>query len=303
MVWDRSLSFLERPDVGRRYQLWVSTPTGYEQAAGQAQAASANQPNQPAAKYPLILCLDAPWTFGTATDVTRLLGLGKQIPHAIVAGIAHDVDGRDAVEQRAMDFTVTPAEVPPVMGVRSAAELLGGAEQFRIWLRDQVLPQLKDQYAIGSIVLLGHSFSAAFGVHCLLTDAQMFDGYLLASPSVWWDNKVLFEREAKFAATGAGLPAKVYISMGSEESDEFSHQLEFYRQVDGRNYDGLTLGWDCFDDENHMSVVNAAISRGLRFLLTPDETPGTKTSAATDTATSGMTSGAANGTPKSATGS
>ena len=252
-AWPRKQTTLERPDVDRRYQLWVSPPPGYD----------------PTQTYPLILCLDAPWTFGTATDAARLLGLGKQNPRAIVAGIAHDADGRTMLEQRAMDYTITPAEVPRAIGVRSAPALLGGAEQFRVWLAEVVLPQLRADYAIGDITLVGHSFSALFGAHVLFTDAAMFAGYLLASPSVWWDDKAIFEREAQFAASGAGLAAKVFMSMGAQETDEFSHHQEFYQQVEGRNYDGLQLGWARFENEDHNSVVSAAINRGLRFLLAP----------------------------------
>ncbi len=249
--WARIVKPLERSDVDRRYQLWVSPPPGYD----------------PSRSYPLIFCLDAPWTFGTATDVARLLGLGKQIPRAIVVGVAHDTDGRDVLEQRVIDFSITPATPHPVTGVKTPAEQLGGAEAFRVWLAEVVLPQLRSEYSVSTVTFVGHSLSALFGAHVLLTACEMFDGYLLASTSVWWDDKVLLEREAQFAATGAGLPVKVYMSMGAQETDELSAQPEFHRQLAGRNYDGLELEWDCFEKENHSSVVNAAISRGLRFLL------------------------------------
>ncbi len=249
--WDRITKPLERPDVDRRYQLWVCPPSGYDDSRS----------------YPLIFCLDAPWTFGTATDTARLLGLAKQIPRAIVAGVAHDTYMRDVVEQRAIDFTVTPATSPPAIGVKTPAEQLGGAEAFRVWLAETVLPLLRADYSVSTITLVGHSFSAMFGVHVLLTDCTMFDGYLLASPSVWWDDKVLLKRETQFAATGAGLPVKVYMSMAAGETDELSAHPEFHRQFASRNYDGLELEWDCFEGENHSSVVSAAINRGLRFLL------------------------------------
>lgn len=235
----------------RRYQLWVDTPIGYD----------------PDVAHPLVLCLDAPWTYGTAVDTVRLLGLGRQIKPAIVAGIAHDVGKREVLTQRAMDFTVTQAEFPAEIGVRATAGQMGGAEEFRIWLADVVLPLIRADYPISGVTLAGHSFSALFGVHVLLTAAEMFEGYLLASPSVWWDDQVMFEREAEHAASGAKLAAKVFMSMGAEETDELSHHAQFHRRLAGRNHAGLNLAWHSFAGESHMSVVSAAVNRGLRHLL------------------------------------
>ena len=37
--------------------------------------------------YPLLLCLDAQWTFGTVCDSALILGLARRLPRAVIAGL------------------------------------------------------------------------------------------------------------------------------------------------------------------------------------------------------------------------
>jgi len=255
-AWSTRTSIGRREDVDRSYQLWVDTPPKYDPSSEEG--------------YPLILCLDAIWTFGTAVDAARILGLGRELPRAIVAGIAHDEpDMKSLVQDRARDFTVSQAVAPRETGVRLAADEVGGAEAFRQWLDASVLPELKSDYPISEVTFVGHSFSALFGLHVLFNAPETFDHYLLASPSVWWDDEVMFGLEAEHAANTKDLVAHVFMSKGGLETDHLSMQREFYDQLAGRNHPGLDMTWNLFEGETHSSVVSAAVNRGLRVLLGP----------------------------------
>ena len=106
--------------------------------------------------YPLVVCCDAPWTFGTAVDTTRILSMSRETPRCVVAGIAHDTaDMREMLDLRAIDYTVTPAEAPPMTGIRAPAAETGGAESFRQWLAGDVLPLLRDRYHVGETTYVG----------------------------------------------------------------------------------------------------------------------------------------------------
>jgi predicted alpha/beta superfamily hydrolase len=261
--WTRTSRPLHRADVDRRYQLWVDTPARFDPDLG--------DPNY-LDGYPLILCLDAIWTFGSAVDVARILGLSKEVPRAIVAGVAHDnPDIRELVQERAMDFTITSAEAPRLTGVRAPAELLGGAEAMRQWIDAEVLPLLREEYPISEVTFVGHSFSALFGLHVLFNAPETYDHYLLASPSVWWDDRVMFDIEAQHAADSADLDAHVFMSKGSLEVDDFSPHKEFHDQLASRGHESLDLHWHEFPGETHSSVVSTAINRGLRVLLGPND--------------------------------
>ena len=165
-----------------------------------------------------------------------------------------------------MDFTTTAVDAPALTGVRVPGEQLGGAEAFRRWLAAEVIPFLKTQYRISEMTFIGHSFSALFGVHVLLETSAMFDHYLLASPSVWWDDQVMFRREQQRYESSKHLDAHVFMSKGELETDELSPHQEFHDQMVSREYEGLNLHWKVFPNESHMSVTPLALSHGLRTL-------------------------------------
>ena len=252
-AWPVETHRLVRRDVDRAYQLWVALPMGYRADADRA--------------YPLVVCGDAPWTFGTAADTTRILSMSRQTPRCVVAGIAHDTaDMREMLNLRAIDYTVTPAEAPPMTGITVPAEQTGRAEPFRRWLADEVLPLLRDNYNVGEATYVGHSFSALFGLHVLFSTPDMFARYLLASPSVWWDYDAMFHIEQEHAAAGGNPRAKIFMSMAEHETDGPAPQSRFHHQFAARGYPGIDLTWHVFAGEDHNTVVAPAVSRGLRAL-------------------------------------
>lgn len=253
-TWFPEVTALARPDVDWGYQQWVTTtPT----------------PNDQATPIDvLVVCLDAPWTFGTAVDVMRLRGLGKELPTGAVVGIAHDTGNlREVVNLRAVDYTVSAYEPPPQIGVRLAAHEVGKAPQFLSWLAGTVLPSLRERFAPRRVTFVGHSFSALFGLHVLFHQPDLFDSYVLASPSVWWDNRVMFDTEAEHAARTTKLAARVFMSRGGEEAGDWSPFDAFFEQLRRRNYEGLELHVRTLDGEFHNSVVPTAVATGLRTLL------------------------------------
>ncbi len=251
--WQRDVHHLKRSDVDRAYQLWVATSPRY--AGGDT-------------SHSLVLCLDAHWTWGTALDVARILGLGRELPDLIVAGLTYATDDwRQVVQLRAMDFTVTAVDAPPETGVRVPGHQLGGAEPFRRWLEGSVIPLLRERYRVADLTLLGHSFTALFGLHVLLTTPEAYDRYLLASPSVWWDDGVMFSRVDEVAEQRTDLPAEVFMSSGGLETGPMGRHEELSKHLASKQFAGLRQTFVPFPDEHHNSVVNAAASRGLRGLF------------------------------------
>ncbi len=251
--WTPNVHRIARPDVGRNYALWIDVPPTYDPNGDEA--------------HPLYLCFDAMWTYGTVVDTVRLLAPTKDLPKAIVVGVAHDeASYRDVIQLRAMDFTTTAVDAPALTGVRVSGAELGGAEAFREWVSAEVLTFLNQKFRVSETTFVGHSFSALFGVHVLFETPSMFDHYLLASPSVWWDDQVMFRREEQIHETGESLEAHVFMSKGELETDELSPHQEFHDQLAARRYPNLRLHWQIFPQETHLSVVPVALSHGLRTL-------------------------------------
>lgn len=257
-AWEHDVIAVEDGDTGRSYQLWVETPGRYRESDRH---------------YPVVFCLDAPWTYGVARDAFRLLPLSRELPEAIVVGVAHDEpDLRTVTQLRARDFTPTKAPAPPETGVRLGSDELGRADVFWGFLSGIVLPLIDDRYrTTGDRTLVAHSFSGLFGLHVLLQEPQAFRRWVLTSPSVWWDDRVIFRTEAAQAATGVDLPATVFLSMAEGDDhdggNQFGGHADFVAQLTSRHRPGLRCTWVRFPDETHSSVVAAAVVRGLRTVF------------------------------------
>jgi predicted alpha/beta superfamily hydrolase len=90
---------------------------------------------------------------------------------------------------------------------------------------------------------------------------------------------VIFELEKEFAAKNQKLEAAIFFSVGSlEESKEepddakmVSNLNKIVEIMQDREYEGLKLVSHIFDDETHLSVLPAAVSRGLRKLYLDED--------------------------------
>lgn len=247
--------------TGRSYRITVEVPNRYPQGEK---------------SYPVIVVLDGQWIYGVVRDAFRIMPLDRELPEAVVVGVAHNTpDFRDLLQERAADFTPTEASAPVGTGVRLPATEVGGAARFRRALLDEILPLVAADYRItDDRTLVGHSFSALFGADTLLTEPGAFNRWVLTSPSVWWDSHVMFRREAEHAARTTDLPGRVFMSTGSDEGggELFGGHRPFYEQLAGRDYPSLDLSWREFEGETHQTVIGVSVSRGLRTVFRPAET-------------------------------
>jgi predicted alpha/beta superfamily hydrolase len=236
---------------------------------------------------PVLYVTDANGTFGMTVDIVRYLQLGRLLPGLLVVGIGYPVAGfREAQRLRSRDLTPT---VRDEMHDGDGNPLpSGGAEPFLAFVADELLPSITRRYPIGDdTTYVGHSYGGLFGAQILLARAATFDRYLLASPSIWWDDRVMLDRTRAAAPSGDGRATSVAIVVGEEETPAGrraaalatgttpptgAHDL----LADARDYAAAVAAWPwpelevrfrSLPDEHHTSVPSFAISLGLRALF------------------------------------
>ncbi len=232
-------------------------------------------------RMPLLVCLDGPWVFGTTLDATRIMSMSGDAPEAAVVGLSFaDRSMGEYLRQRARWYTPTPWVPPTITGVKGiVAEECGRAADLHRFIAEQLLPLVTAEHLGGVEVserwLIGHSFSALFGLRTLLTEPSLFDKWLLASPSIWWDDRSVLAYEAEYAAANDDLPATVFTCYGEaerqpEEGTDFrmgDNVEELVVALRDRRYPGLQLSHQVLPGDAHASSIGAAISKGLRALL------------------------------------
>jgi predicted alpha/beta superfamily hydrolase len=238
--------------------------------------------------YPVLFFPDALASFGSITETSRGLSLLKEIPEAIIVGIDYPVsDLREALGFRFRDLTPSDDNdwldeniegFSKFFGVENLeTDGTGGANKFFQFIQEELMPFIEGNYRVNpdDKALSGGSLGGLFALYVLFHQPNAFNRYLIASPSIWWDNNVTFEYEEKYSAENTDLTATVFMSVESleEPEDESSesgmrtNMLKLSRKLEDRNYKNLRLKTHVFDDETHASVGPAAISRGLRVIF------------------------------------
>jgi len=241
--------------TGRTYQISVALPENY---------ATSNK------TYPVLYVVDANGRFGTVVETAQVLQADSKIntvPELIIVGIGYPV-GRFTNVFKLRDVDLTPTEDPRLLPDGS-----GGAPGFLDFIRRELIPLVELEFRANPAdrALLGHSLGGLFSLYALLEGEGTFQRIIAASPSIGWDDRVTFKMESAFAENHDSLPANLYLSSGFLEDDEewgesVSNVKELVAILDARNYSGLQIKTAYFEDETHLSVIPAAISRGLRAI-------------------------------------
>ncbi len=243
-----------------------------------------------ATEVPVVYVTDANAMFGLTVDTVRYLQLSRLLPGLLVVGIGYPVAGfRAAQALRSRDLTPTARD--ELTDGDGQALPSGGADRFLAFVADELQPWVASRAPVGpSATYVGHSFGGLFGTYALLERPSTFQRYLLASPSIWWDGRVLLDRARRPEAAALERHASVAILVGEEETPAGRRRLAeamgtampdrpspAYDLVgDAGDIAAALVAWGQPDlavrfrvlaDEHHVTVPSIAVSLGLRALF------------------------------------
>ncbi len=238
------------------YEVYVKLPENY-----------ATSPNE---KYPLIVLTDGYYAFPLLSSINwRMSERNKVYEQSIIVGISYS-KGDDISKSRARDFT-PPASTDEKFNNKT--DEAGRADLYAQFIAQELLPYLIKSYSIDTTrkIYAGHSYGGLLGAYILFTQPNMFDYYLIGSPSLWFNNKVMFNYEAIYAKANKDLKAKVYMAAGAEEEEPryemVGSMLALDKQLKARHYSQLTIITETLSDEGHLSVYPRFITKGLLWAL------------------------------------
>lgn len=258
--------------LGRSYPLLVSLPRDYARDVTR--------------RYPVLFVTDVNYAFPLVRSIGAMVGdKGAGLEDFILIGLGY-ADGDSPPYSRRRDYTPTPNGPRDAKPDESGRPPLHGeAEAYRRFVADEVLPFVDAHYRSDPArrVFAGHSYGALFGTHVLLTEPRLFERYILSSPSLWYDHRVMLARERDYAATHDDLPAKVFFAIGSFETvnprsrdPRYNHEEDmiadldaFEAQLRAHRYPSLQIASTRVPDEDHLGAYPTAITRGLRWAFPP----------------------------------
>jgi uncharacterized protein len=267
--------------LGRGLRLLVARPLGEAPAAG----------------WPAVYLLDGFEHFATTTQLVRAMANAGETRGAVVVGVAY-ADPADGARQRWLDLT-TPSSQATLdrLGRKEVTEAgVGGLDDYLLAIEAEVKPAIEARFPIDRAdqTLFGHSLGGLAVLRALFRQTATYRNFVASSPSIWWDEKSILADEPAFAArvkAGEAAP-RVFVCVGGQEEtpsradasrgaftqaeiDKMTRKAKMVgnahalgrrlRAIDGPK--GYEVESFVFRDEGHISVIPAAISRGMIFAL------------------------------------
>ncbi len=240
---------------GVAYELYVSLPHSY---------------GAPGKRYPVVYCLDADYSFLVVRNIADHLSERNHLREVIVVGIAYDGELQYRLN-RTRDYT--PKFVPDGGYGAEYQKVSGGGPKFLEFIENELIPFVDESYTTvkGDRTLSGHSYGGLFTVWTMLTRPDAFNRYIAVSPSLWYDDGLVFRLEDEVAKKGTPIDARLYMCVGSREMngqhDMVADLEKLAATLKKRRYAGLEVESLVMPDETHNSVYPGGISNGLRFVL------------------------------------
>lgn len=244
--------------VGKDYQLYIKLPLSYQSSDK---------------KYPLLLLSDADYAFPLVSSLLRQLGdYGDYLEEALLVGVSYSKGDSSGVS-RTRDYTPSHSPNERSGHSQAAREVSGGADRYTQFLANEVIPYLNKHYRINldKKVYAGHSFGGLLGAYMLVNQPETFDYYILGSPSLWYDEKVIFKMEEVYAQKHTDLNAKVFMATGSlENKGMFNMKADMNALADklgSRRYKGLSLATKEIEGGTHLTMYPTFIIDALQWAI------------------------------------
>lgn len=209
------------------------------------------------AAYPVIYLLD-----GSADeDFLHVVG-GLQfasypwiqwMPPSIVVGIAN-VD-------RKRDFT-SPTSVAEE---KVQYPTTGGSEAFLNFIAAELIPFIDSNYrSAPDRMLIGQSLGGLFATEVLMKRPELFQRYLIVSPSVYWDAGSMLELPTTFLNDPAKAPRQVYVAVGKEHPIMVKGAKSLATLL--RKNSSIQVGFQHLKDFDHANILHRAVMDGFRWM-------------------------------------
>lgn len=217
-------------------------------------------------KYPVIYLLDG----GADEDFIHTVGLVQfntfswinRIPQSIVVGIANT--------DRRRDFTFPTL----IEEDKKRFPTSGGSTKFIDFLEKELQPFIQGRYKTNNAkTIIGQSLGGLLATEMLFTKPNLFDKYIIISPSLWWNDGSILKENPGILNENFTQKTAVYIGVGKEglAPTKNPHVMEVdaniladkLQQTKTKN---VKIYFDYMPDEDHATSSHPALFNAFRLL-------------------------------------
>jgi len=202
--------------------------------------------------YPVVYVLDgsAHEDFIHIAGLAQFLNMYQLMPNSIVVGISNIDRKRDytfptTIEQDKKDFPTT-----------------GGSAKFIAFIENELQPAIQKAYNINeSKTIIGQSLGGLLATEVLLKKPNLFNNYIIISPSLWWDNESLLKLAPELLKNSSDKKLSVFVGVGKEgkvmENDAKKLAAVLKAQKNWSTH------FEYLPNEDHATILHRAVYRAM----------------------------------------
>ena len=198
--------------------------------------------------YPVIYLLD-----GSIDEdfihITGIVQFGSfswinMVPESIVIGISNvdrkqDFTYPTTIEQDKKDFPTS-----------------GKSKDFIGFIEKDLQPFINSNYKVNTTkTIIGQSLGGLLATEILFKKPDLFDNYIIVSPSLWWDNQSLLKLKPKAYTT----EKKIYIAVGKEGEVMETDAKKLYENLKTKKEDNTKIYFNFFEALDHGDTLHLAV--------------------------------------------
>ena len=221
--------------------------------------------------YPTLWVTDNALELAQAALKSQAIGTFPELI-VVAVGAPASVNYAEFGRRRSYDFIPDASLMGPAFQALPK-EALGGAPGFLDFLVNQLRPMLAKEYRmdLNDQGYAGHSGGGQFGLYILLNKPESFNKYIISSPAAY---QPWLDMEERWYADNKDLKARVFLSAGEGEAahpiwsgaEIVSTVATMAERLTARKYPSLELTVKIFPDEDHLTVMPIAYTRGISVL-------------------------------------
>ncbi len=201
-------------------------------------------------RFPVLYVLDGATYYYPALGAAKFLSDFDISSPMIIVAILNTDRTRD----------MTPTRIP-------RAQTSGGADSFLKFIKDELFALIERRYRTQPFrILLGHSAGGLLVFHTLLSQPEMFNGYIAISSSLWWDNEILLVKAKQFLEKTKEMNKFLYFSVEEGESNHVKTNQEMEQLLKDKAPEGLEWQYDYAKNEDHESLWLRSFQKALKFI-------------------------------------
>lgn len=208
--------------------------------------------------YPVIYLLDG----SKEEDFIHIAGLVQFcsfswiniIPESIIVGIGNVDRKRDFTYPS--DNKLDNKELPTS----------GKSEQFIKFISDELQTTISENYRVrDEKTIIGQSLGGLLATEILFKQPDLFDNYIIVSPSLWWDDESLLKQKFKALKTSKSI----YIGVGKEGPTMERLAKELHDKLDSEKGKKGRLFYGYFEQLDHGDTLHLAVYDAFEKLFKP----------------------------------